>query len=252
MKNLLRLEFTKLKRQKSFYICLIIMLGLVFLNNLTAKAVLDTIPELLGGMYGSGISSLLTGVSDSSFTIVASIFVSLFVCQDYSQQTVKNIYARGYSRIGVYVSKLISTFVAATVMFVVVEAAAFGIGSIFFGVGDVENLRFLGILGAQYLVMMANIALAFALSAILRKNGGAIPIIIVAPIVVNIVLSLVDAFASFENIALADYYISSFLNSLMSINVANERIVECIIGSLIYIPVLLTAGLFINKKVESK
>lgn len=252
MKDLLRLEFRKLKRQKSFYICLAIMLGLVFLNNLTAKALLDAIPELLGAMYGSGIQSLITGLSDSSFTIVASIFVSLFVCQDYSQQTVKNIYARGYSRISVYVSKMIATFTAATVMFAVVEAAAFGIGSAFFGVGDVESFRFLGILGAQYIVMMANIALAFALSAILRKNGGAIPIIIVTPIVVSILLGLADALIDFETISLSDYYINSFLNSLMSLNVTDDRIVESVIGALIYIPVLLVGGMFINKKVENK
>ena len=252
MKNMLRLEFTKLKRQKSFYICLAIMLGLAFLNTLTAKAVLSTIPELLGGMYGSGIQSLMTGMSDSSFTIVASIFVALFVCQDYSQQTVKNIYARGYSRISVYISKMIATFVAATVMFVVVEAAAFGFGSMFFGVGEVENFRFLGIIGAQYVVMMANMALAFAVSAILRKNGGAIPIIIVAPIVVTILLGLADALIKSETLSLADYYINSFLNSLMSLNVTNERMIECIIGALIYIPVLLVGGMFINKRVENK
>ncbi len=52
----------------------------------------------------------------------AGIVTALLVCDDYEQQTIKNIYARGYSRSQVYFSKLISVFLAVTVMFALADS----------------------------------------------------------------------------------------------------------------------------------
>ena len=122
MNNLLKLEFTRLKRQKSFYVCTIIMVALIFLSMLTANALANASPEIAAEFKASGIESLIGGMGNSSFTLIASIFAVLFVCEDYDQQIVKNIYARGYSRKSVYLSKMVSVFVSTTVMFVIVEA----------------------------------------------------------------------------------------------------------------------------------
>ena len=143
MKNLLKFEFIKLKKKKSFYICTLIMVALLFIAALTTNALINVSAEFGELFEVSSIDSLLSGLSDSSFIMITSIFVVLFVCEDYTNQTVKNVYARGYSRKEVYLSKLISTLASATIMFVVVEIAAFAIGTGFFGSKEMESPKLL-------------------------------------------------------------------------------------------------------------
>ena len=250
MGNLLKLEFTKLKKQKSFYICTIIMVALLLLSALTANALMNASPELAEQFTASGISSFVSGLNDSSFTLIASIFVVLFICEDYASQTVKNIYARGYSRKEVYLSKLISALISTTVMFVIVEIAAFTVGTVFFGLGEVGNFKFLALIGTQYVVAMANIALTFAVASVIRKNGGAIAGIILAPMLVGVVTGLADSFLKFEDFSLTSLWLSNFLSDVSVLTVSAERIITCLVGSIIYIPLFVIAGLYYNKKIE--
>ena len=104
MKNLLKLEFRKLKTRKSFYICIAVMVGMFAISTFTINGLIN--PDFSEDLGLSGINSLIGALSSSSFTMISGIFVALFVCEDYTSQTVKNIYAKGYSRTKVYLSKL--------------------------------------------------------------------------------------------------------------------------------------------------
>lgn len=250
MGNLLRLEFTRLKKQKSFYICTIIMIALIFLSILTANALTNASPEIAAEFKGSGIESLIGGMNNSSFTLIASIFAILFVCEDFDQQTVKNIYARGYSRKSVYLSKMISVFVSTTVMFIIVEITALAFGTVYFGFGEPGNFKFLAVLGTQYIVTMANIALAFAIASVLRKNGSSISGIILVPMLVGVVCGLADSFLKIEDFTLTSLWLSNFMTDVSTLAVSAERMLVCLVGSMIYIPIFLIAGLHFNKKVE--
>ena len=112
MNNLLKLEFRKLKRQKCFYICLAIMVAMLLITGVTAKIFMDHAAEL-AEIAGEPVIPttlpvfLLSFASASMFSMIASIYVSIVVCEDYESQTIKNIYARGYSRSAHYFSKLI-------------------------------------------------------------------------------------------------------------------------------------------------
>ena len=235
MNNLLKLEFTRLKRQKSFYVCTVIMVALIFLSMLTANALANASPEIAAEFKASGIESLVGGMNNSSFALIASIFAVLFVCEDYDQQIVKNIYARGYSRKSVYLSKMISVLAATSVMFIIVELG---------------NFKFLAVVGTQYVVAMANIALAFAIASVLRRNGGSIAGIILAPMLVGVVCGLADSFLNIEDFTLTSLWLSNFMTDVSTLAVSTERMLVCLVGSLIYIPVFVIAGLYFNKKIE--
>lgn len=250
MNNLLKLEFTRLKRQKSFYVCTIIMVALLFLSLLTTNALMNASPELAAEFTGSGIESLVSGMNNSSFTLIASIFAVLFVCEDYDQQIVKNIYARGYSRKNVYLSKMISVLAATSVMFIVIELAALALGTAFFGLGEFGNFKFLAVVGTQYVVAMANIALAFATASIFRKNGGSIAVIILVPMLVGVVCGLADSLLKIEEFTLTSLWLSNFMTDVSTLAVSTQRMLVCLVGSLIYIPVFVIAGLYFNKKIE--
>lgn len=250
MGNLLKFEFAKLKKQKSFYVCTIIMVALLLLSALTTNTLINASPELEERSSASGISSLVSGPNNSSFILIASIFAVLFVCEDHTSQTVKNIYARGYSRKAVYFAKLISVLASTTVMFVIVEIFAFAIGTVFFGSGEFGNLKFLMLVATQYIVAMANIVFAFVIASVIRKNGGAIAGVILAPTLVGVVTGLADAFFKIEDFSFTSLWLSNFLSDVSTLTVGTERIIVCLIGSLIYILLLVVGGSYLNKKAE--
>lgn len=164
MKNLLKLELRKIRKQKSFYICTLVMVGLLFLSVLTSDA-LSKNSELAGQFSSSGFDIIVSSLNSSSFLLVAGIFVALCVCNDYEQETIKNIYARGYSRKRVYFSKLISVWISTTIMFTVVMLCAFIFGRAYFGTANLEGSRLIyyrrpvhGLYGKHILIFLCQLA----------------------------------------------------------------------------------------------
>lgn len=250
MKNLLKLEFRKLKHRKSFYICSSVILSILLLSALIINATLKLMPEMGVLISNSGIDLLLEGLDNSYFTLIMGIFTVLFVCEDYSGQIVKNIYARGYSQKNVYLSKLIATLVAASIVFLAVEVFAFLVGTLFFGVGEVENAKFLALLALQYIAAMAQVAFAFFVAASFGTIGVSLTTVILAPTVMSLLLTMVDALLRFDNFKLANYWVSSFLSDLSSLSLSIERMLACLVGSLAYIAIFVFAGMFFNKKIK--
>ena len=117
MKDLLKFEFYKLKKQKSFYICTAVILAMSFLGALLTKLLADNNAGL-NTVVLSGQSTMLSAISSSNFTMICSIFIALFVCADHSEQTIKNIYSRGFSKGTVYFAKYTVGVVATATMFV--------------------------------------------------------------------------------------------------------------------------------------
>lgn len=251
MKNLLKLEFRKMRKQKSFYICTLVMIGLLFLSVLTANALLTGNHAALAGTFAaSGMDTAINAVNNSSFLMIAGIFVAIFVCDDYEQQTIKNIYARGYSRKQVYLSKLLAVWIGTTVMFVIVLLFAFICGTAYFGTGAFAGLRVIRILAVQYAACMANMSLCFLVSSLLRKNGSSIAATIVAPMLVNMLLGMLDSFMKLKEFSVTSVWVSSFMGDLSSLSVSSGRVSVCLIASLFYMAVFAVAGIASHKKIE--
>lgn len=250
MKKLLKLEFRKLRKQKSFYICMIVMVVLLFLSTMTSKALCNASAEFAAQYNGSGIAAMISAISNCSFLLIAGIFVALFVCDDYEQQIIKNIYSKGYSRSQVYGSKFISSMIAVTIMFIVVMCSAFLFGTIYFGLGESEGTNIFGILAVQYVNCMANISLYFAISCVLRKTGSSVAGIFVAPLLVNMILGLVDSFLNLEKVTLASIWVSSFISDLSVLTIEHNRFMVALFASFIYIPLFVAIGLYFHKKLE--
>lgn len=266
MGNLLKFEFRKLRKHKSFYICTAIMVALLLMTALLLnfiKGIASDLPEEpsedgvnISVSVDEGASKFVTldfvvgALSNASFVTIVGIFAVLFLCNDYEQQTIKNIFARGYSRQTVCLSKLVALFVGATVMFAAVEVAAFVIGGIYFGFDGMDGSKLPAVLGVQYLTAMANVSFAFAIASAIRKNGGAIAAVIVAPSVIELVLNLADSYLKLEDFSLIDLWLSSFLSDLSDVAVSTERMATCAVASVAYIALFATVGLAVHKKIE--
>ena len=225
------------------------MAGLLFLSVLTSN-VLAHNTELAEQFTVSSIDTVINALNNSSFLMIAGIFTALCVCDDYEQQTIKNIYSKGYSREQVYLSKLISVWIGTTIMFALVIICAFLFGITYFGTIDFSDLHFAKILAVQYIVCMANIALYFLVSSLLRKNGSSIAATIVAPMIINMILGVFDSFLKLQDFSLTNIWVSSFMGDISTLSVSGERLTICLAGSLIYIVIFSAAGILSHKKIE--
>lgn len=240
MGKLLKLEFRKLRKQKSFYICTALMLALLLFSAVTMKQ----------AYIGAGAAFAENALSACSFLMFAGIVTALLVCDDYEQQTIKNIYARGYSRSQVYFSKFISVFLAVTAMFALVELGAILLGCFYFGVEDGTGFRWLGTIAAQYAACMANVSFYFVVSATLRKNGAAIAGVLVAPTLVSMALGLADSLLKSETVVLANWWVAALPAAFSGQTAEAGRFAGCFLASLLYIPFFVLGGRFFQKKLE--
>lgn len=257
MRDLLRFEFRKLRTQKSFYICLAIMIAMILITGITYKVILEYMPDTAaavetegGGILPKTFSGFLLGfVSASMFSMLTAIFVSIAVCDDYDNQIVKNIYARGYSRENCYFAKLIYVLAVTTFMFLCSLIFAAVIGGAFFGFNGVNGKTFI-LLGGQYIVCMSGVAFSFAIASAIRKLGATIAINIIVPMIIPLLLELADTLLKIKGFKIEEIWVSSFLTSLTNIDEVTGRIVACILGAVAYTAAFIAAGYAVNKKTE--
>ena len=253
MKNLLKFEFRKLGRQKSFYISLIIMAVLTVMAGISYMILLknaDAIEEGTGQLLPrTSTEFLLLFTKSSMFAMLSAIFTSITVCDDYESQIVKNIFARGYPRTDYYFAKLIYVFVATTLMFLFALAVGAVAGIAFFGFESVSGKLLILLLG-QYVICMAGVAMCFAISAAIKKLGGVIAANIIVPIIIPLILQLGDSVLKIKDFKITSVWADSFLTSLTDINVSTGRIIVCILGAAAYTIAFIVAGFAATKRAE--
>lgn len=249
MFKLLNFEFRKLIRQKSFYICIAVMLLLFLFSAYTA--------ELLAADSGienpslSGINYLMEAVSSSSLSMVLAVFIPLFICEDYTSGTIRNIITRGFSRLEIFISKLIAVLAATVFMTAVCLAAAYLVGTAFWGAGEPElSSEQIKILLCQLAVIAAYATLFFAVSSMLQKVGGSIAICLILPMAVVILLSMADAALAEREIELSGYWIENISRSLAAVEVKTEDIKKSLIGAGCYFAASVAASWLVIMKRE--
>lgn len=243
MKNLMRLEFRRLSRKKSLYICLGLAILMLLWLSYSAKALADLygVSRYSAAATQLAVDLLLSAMEFSLFTTFLCVFICLFVCEDYSLNTVKNILARGCTRGQLYFGKLISTLTATSVMFVLLLSTAFFLNLRALGNGtDVPWGTILIHLGAQYVITLAYMSLYYVIATMFRKSGAAIATGLLLPIIFGIIL----------RDRAYDYWLGSMSTDLTLTVMEPGRLPECLWVPAIYIGASLTAGYFWHKKAD--
>ena len=230
MFKLLNFEFRKLIRQKSFYICIAAMLALLVgsaytTELMTAKSGVED-PSL------SGISYLMEAISGSALSAVLAVFIPLFICEDYASGTIRNIITRGFSRLEMFIAKLIAVLAATVLLTALSLAASYLVGTAFWGAGEPSlGSEQIKILLCQLAVIAAYATMFFAISSMLQKVGGSIAICLILPMAAVILLSLADAALAEREIELSGYWIENLGRSLASVEAEAEDIKKALIGA---------------------
>lgn len=199
MLRLIKSDFYKLFRMKSFYICGIIAAVLAGLGIFA----LDAMDKMQYAMYGledmftsqcTGIYSLTMGIS--SATLFTTIIVSMFTASEFNFGTIKNIASTGGSRVGIYFSKYIVAIFVSVVYTLVCALSAFIVGCCLAGVGDFDRNIFLDILEVLGLFVFAQIAMQSIfqmMGFIIRSTGWTIGAnIAIFAFLPEMVLKLID------------------------------------------------------------
>lgn len=240
MLKLLRFELHKLIRQKSFYICLAVLLLMIVFSAYTTQLSLEesevTVPTL------NGLDYMMEAQSGSVLTMILGVFIPLFVCEDYVSGTIRNIVTRGYSRLSIFTAKLIVVLLASIFMGVACMATAYGLGTAFWGAGAEFGSEQVKILLCQLAVAAATAALFYAISTLLQKTGGSIAVCLVLPIAAAIILALIDTALAEHELDLVSYWIDRVGRSLAFATVEADVMKKSLIISLCYFAVSIVGG----------
>lgn len=241
MLKLTRFEMHKLIRQKSFYICIGVFIAMLVFSAYTAQLSLEE--SGLTDPTFNGMNYMFDAAGGSVLTMVLGVFIPLFICEDFTSGTIRNIVTRGYTRLGIFCAKLIAVLIASVLMTVIGMAAAYAIGTAFWGAGDASfGAEQVKILLCQLAVSAGIATLFFAVSIVLQKTGGAIAVCLVLPMVLTIVLNLADAALAEEEIKLSSYWLERIAGTLGEYTVESDVIKKSLLTSAGYFAATVVAS----------
>lgn len=177
MLNLLRADFYKLKRSKSFYICLVIIALFV------AYVIFDFsssshIKEQFSPSTFHWIYMLFEEKAFLPYFIPAlqAIFISMLITSEYSTGTVKDAVSLGYNRTSIYLSKLLTVSIG-TIFIILVAVFTTAITSILvFGIYGAFTMQdfilLLRMLLIHYLLYTAHGSMFLMIASLIKNIGG--------------------------------------------------------------------------------
>lgn len=257
MGKLFLFEARKLARQKSLYICFAIavaMLVLVALVYAILQGYSDRFSDgTLDGEPVFGVAKFTKNTfSNCDFFLLLAVIVTLFCCNDYSNATIKNIYAKGYSRAKVYFSKYLFSLALSLVLAAACIIISYVIGAIFAKPDDGGQLA--EIMVCQLITVIGYHGIFFSVSMMLTKVGGSLAINILAPMLFGTVLSLltllIQSAATGSEIDLGYIWFDSVFAGLSKSSVETETFIRAVLMSLIYAGAFVTLGYFVNSRKE--
>lgn len=280
MQNLLKSDFYKLFKMKSFYVCAIIAAVMAAISMFISSQVnnmMQSMTDTVGGMMMASQTVTLKNILPtmispmSDYFIIVIISVCLFITIEYNAGTLKNIAARGFKREYIFLSKLIVCIVEAFIITICFAVSCVIFGLIFLPVGDFGNGYFTElfiIYGVDILILIGYVSLIAMVAYIIRTNGGTIAITLCAHYLVPIIISMFNVVTIINDTSGSDidkmmsytsnqygqiaYYWIGTLGGTVSESYHNGTIYIPILVALAYIVVSCAIGMSVFKKRDIK
>ena len=204
MGNMLKFECRRLFKKPSFYVCLGLCAAFIILNIVVMRIAFNETLRYYDSMsnfkerFAEDFSPhmlVLNNVGVSMMSTIMAIFMGIFVCEDRVKGTIKNIYARGYSRTDVFLAKFIVANITAILIFAAITLVAYISGVVMFATKPFEvtplkvNGVWLLVLG-KLVAVLGVTALYFMLSELIGTTGFSIAANIFLPSIASAVLSI--------------------------------------------------------------
>lgn len=256
MSNLLKYDFYKLIRSKSFYICAVISLLISGLSVYLCAWGYNQTGYNMFKPYDS-----IMGISDglASPVLLMIIAVVIFIPSDFSFGTIKNMIYSGASRVNIYLSKLVVSC-AIILSYMLVNMICCGIVGTFMGeVGEYTRdtyLTMLKMFGYSFLVQLALISICVMIGFLIRKKSIVITIaILINTVGVGIIAPIIDfcvnRIPSVEDFSSMKYFPGSYLTVGMSIDsMPKNDLITSLIVCGVYIVACSLIGILVFRKVD--
>lgn len=259
MIGLLRSDFYKLFRTKAFYICGILAAALAALDVIMVNSTMDPGMQAYASLMGySGTYALARGIVQVN--LFAAIMISMFIPNEFSFGTIKNIASRGISRANIYLSKVIAGAVITIIYTVVCAAVSFTAGSIMWGTGELTRAIYLDISRMLGLFLLAEISLQCIFVMIgffVRRTGGTVAtnlgIIMIVPTLISLFINYAALnWFKFENFLFEKYWPSTYTATFASLYIDQADINIGLIVCACYIVASIAVGIFFFYKRDIK
>ncbi len=185
MKNLFSYELSKFFRQKSLYILFAAMIAFGAILTMLINAVESASDEL--GQMGFGVLPIST-ITTFQVVLFLGIFSAIYVTGDFTSHVIKNVYARGYTRVQVGLVKF--CFLAMTAVAFCLVALAVNFLSAPSRAIEETSGKSLGLIALQVLSVVSYAALYYCLASVCGK--GAIAVCIAIPYIYVVVQPLAE------------------------------------------------------------
>lgn len=260
MINLLKVDFYKIFRAKSFYVIGFILAALAAINScLYAKITLDAIDN--SGMFsftGLNMGFFISFFSNlQGVTTYISIFVVLFMCSEFSNGTIKNIATKGYHRESIYLSKFITSVVGSLVYIAFIALASYIPYFIILGNKDTNAFdmpeHFISCFLIFLLYVVTYLSVSLLIASLIRKSG----LSILGVFILSFVTSLISLFDLFlKNVVESDFKLYEYtlsgnisvLGGSLSSGIPSENFLRIILVPVSFLVVSMVIGLIFFKK----
>lgn len=252
MKQLLRFEFRKLFQSKAFYICVAISIAFILITALTMKLIPEDLKNATPGLQTSytGLTMLKDVYNNGSISILGGVMIAILVTEDFGADTLKNVYARGYTRQNVFYAKAISALTAFLCMLLVDMLLSLLFGSVLFDGFGVAGTNYALAFIATIFLSLAYFSIFFTVSYLFRKLSLGITFCIVIPMATSLLLVLVDTVIANINKdwSISNYWLDGRLAQMARLDVAGGDIAGAFVISILVIASMTLLISLVNRK----
>lgn len=212
MIKLIKAEFFRLTREKSFYVVLtvaaVFALLAVLLNVAMAYLLAGEETAEVAALLPDGPGELIISmVSLGNAGIFIAIAIGIFIGSDFKDNTIRNKITAGCSRIAIYLSSLIVCTVICVAVFAAISIVTLLFGLIFYGTWFSSGFALEFFLSLLICLAFGCIAVFFAF--LTKKSSGTIIIGIVLCVVV---VAVADIITTYYLGAVVEHYLAEYNN----------------------------------------
>jgi len=191
MGNLMKAEWYKLRKDRSFWVILIILLGTALGYPLMLKSVIGA----SGNDYYSGY---ILSINNEIVRLFPAILAGFFISSEYSMGTMKSIVSSGNSRTRLYFVKLAVFSIGAAIIMLILPIFMVGASVIYYGADLMPDwtfyLKTIGLI-ALYTISFASVMAFF--STLFTESGKSIAFQLLFFALIRDLLELVSAKITF-------------------------------------------------------
>lgn len=188
MNKLLRANFTRLWKNKVFWGCIIFMFADAFYSVVCQYISF----KAHGGDKADYFSERLTLGQTVAVSVIAAIFIGLFIGTEYSSGTMRNKLVIGHSRIAIYFANLAVCIAAAIMIHVVYVATMLLGGLIMFGNFFTQADVLIKLFVLSLIVVTAFAAMLLPLSTLIPSKSAGVTTVIMTSFVLLMLAMIIN------------------------------------------------------------